>query len=198
VNTIDTTTQKISFRAEKTWFLADPHFGHDSIRRACNRPFKTVEEMDETLRQNLKVVQDDETLVVVGDLTWNNKSDDDVRRLPGKHKILVRGNHDKQVITKSRKWSRVCDYLEATMLLSDNTKRMAVISHYPMVSWAGARRSIHLHGHTHGAIAPIATEFGGRVDVGVDVWDYRPIRIYEAMAWLDALRPNGYAVPGDY
>ncbi|WP_282026129.1 metallophosphoesterase [Limimaricola cinnabarinus] len=195
---IDTTTQKISLHEERTWFIADPHFGHDAIRRHCDRPFPTVEEMDAAIWANLECVGAEDTLVVLGDLTWNNAGDIDVKRLPGKHRLLVRGNHDKQVVAKSRKWARVCDYLEATVLMPGGGKRTLVMSHYPMASWAGARNSIHLHGHTHGSVPPMATEFGGRVDAGVDVWQFRPIRLREVIAHLDELRRNGFAVPGDY
>ncbi len=66
---IDTTTQRISLHEERTWFIADPHFGHDAIRRHCHRPFPSVEEMDATIRKNLERVGVEDTLVVLGDLT---------------------------------------------------------------------------------------------------------------------------------
>ncbi|PSK86185.1 hypothetical protein CLV79_106194 [Limimaricola soesokkakensis] len=50
---IDTTTQKITLQDERTWFIADPHFGHDAIRRHCHRPFPSVEAMDAEIWKNL-------------------------------------------------------------------------------------------------------------------------------------------------
>jgi calcineurin-like phosphoesterase family protein len=35
------------------------------------------------------------------------------------------------------------------------------------------RKSINLHGHSHGKLKPVARQ----VDVGVDVWGYRPITL---------------------
>lgn len=36
----------------ENYYIADTHFGHDGIRRLCNRPYKSVEEMDEEMVEN--------------------------------------------------------------------------------------------------------------------------------------------------
>jgi len=35
------------------WFTADFHFGHNNIIPYCNRPFRSVEEMDLTILERL-------------------------------------------------------------------------------------------------------------------------------------------------
>ena len=80
----------------ETYFISDCHFGHKNIIKYCNRPYSSIEEMDEDLinRWNKKVHKND-IIYIVGDLFYfsieNAKSVLD--RLKGR-KHLIRGNHD--------------------------------------------------------------------------------------------------------
>ena len=50
------------------WFIADPHFDHKNIIKYCERPFNTVEEMNQTLieRWNSVVKKDDKVFCIGG------------------------------------------------------------------------------------------------------------------------------------
>ena len=48
------------------------------------------------------------------------------------------------------------------------------------------RGSINLHGHSHGRLKPQPRQF----DVGVDVWDFRPVRLTELIAKTTPRRPS--------
>ncbi len=39
------------------WFTADFHLGHKNIIRYCNRPFETVEEMNQAILERLNALR---------------------------------------------------------------------------------------------------------------------------------------------
>lgn len=80
----------------KTFFIADPHFGHRAIIEYENRPFKTVEEMDRALICNWnRVIGKHDKVYLLGDLSFykDEVTADIVQQLQG-IKYLVLGNHD--------------------------------------------------------------------------------------------------------
>lgn len=74
----------------KIFYISDTHFGHSGIIRYDNRPFMTVEEMDETIIQRWNdVVSDADMVYVLGDFSWY-KEEETLKildRLSG-HKVL--------------------------------------------------------------------------------------------------------------
>ena len=54
------------------YFIADPHFGHRNVLKLCNRPFETIEEMNDTV-------------CIVGDMFFCCKEPEPIlKRLHGK------------------------------------------------------------------------------------------------------------------
>lgn len=158
-----------------TLFTSDLHLGHTNIIKYCNRPFKNVEEMDETIinNWNSKVSQND-TIWVLGDFSFyrNEKNSWILSRLKGE-KHLVIGNHDKK--NKARKavgW--VSTQNEITIEV--NNKKL-YLCHYYHEQWKDKwlDQDIHLHGHSHGTSEAVLN----RYDVGVDVWDFSPVTLEE-------------------
>ena len=56
----------------RTFVIADPHFGDPNIIKFENRPFPSVEEMDQTLidNWNYRVEEPDDTVYVLGDFSF--------------------------------------------------------------------------------------------------------------------------------
>lgn len=130
------------------YYIGDPHFYHHNIIRYDNRPFKSVEEMNETIVSRWKErVKPEDTVYLIGDISWA----DDVHKnklifdqLPGK-KILINGNHDKPMKNMRHYFEAVYDYKE----INDNGTRVCMF-HYPILFWNGQfRDSVHLYAHVH-------------------------------------------------
>ena len=156
-----------------TWFTADTHFGHANILKHCNRPFGSVDEMDAALiaNWNARVALDDD-IWCLGDFC-RGAPDRYGSRLNGR-KHLITGNHDKHAVRAWDGWTSVQPYTELKL---DGAR--LILFHYPIAEWAGFfHGNLHLYGHVHGSRE--ATHQS--CDVGVDVWDYRPVSLPEIKA----------------
>src|ERR1035437_4215616 len=77
------------------YFTSDLHLWHSNIIRFCNRPFSSVEAMNEMLIKNWNdVVKEDDVVYCLGDISLAVRPVEAMTcRLMGK-KYLVPGNHD--------------------------------------------------------------------------------------------------------
>lgn len=132
-----------------TYFISDLHFGHYNIIRFDNRPFKTVEEMDNTLIVNWNdTINDDDIVYILGDISWYNPEQtyNILKQLKGK-KILIKGNHDNIVKDKRcrEQFITIKDYDEIYL-----NNQLIILSHYPIMYWKNQwHGTIHLYGHIH-------------------------------------------------
>ena len=80
------------------YFTADLHLGHTNIIKLSDRSFDSVEQMNETLIDNINsVVNNKDTLYLLGDISHKipvEEANTLIKRINGR-KILIRGNHDK-------------------------------------------------------------------------------------------------------
>jgi calcineurin-like phosphoesterase family protein len=77
------------------WFTSDPHFFHANVIKYCDRPYASVEEMNEALIANWNsVVKPEDTIYCLGDFSLAYRPVElFTRRLNG-IKVLIPGNHD--------------------------------------------------------------------------------------------------------
>jgi len=160
------------------FFTSDHHFGHKNIIKYSNRPFDSVEEMDELMiqRWNEKVSIEDE-VYHLGDvgLSSPNKLRNILDRLNGKI-YLIKGNHEKSALECHARFEWIKDYHELIVKDADfeRGQQLLVLFHYGIREWNSSHwGSYHLYGHSHGTLEDISTSLS--FDVGVDCHDFYPI-----------------------
>jgi calcineurin-like phosphoesterase family protein len=77
------------------WFSSDHHFYHNNVIRYCNRPFESVEQMNEALVIGWNMtVHPDDTVYYLGDFSMAARPVETfTKRLLGT-KYFIHGNHD--------------------------------------------------------------------------------------------------------
>lgn len=172
------------------WITSDQHFSHGRIIQYCNRPFSSVEAMNEALIANHNELVDEDDLVYhLGDFGMGDPDllADILSRLDGFH-ILVRGNHDGTVSRCKRiGFDEVLNSLEF-QLGSVEPGSKVVATHRPWDAekiledkTAYPRTNIVLHGHEHNQPSERYGTMRGYVNVCVENWDYRPILLSTAI-----------------
>lgn len=174
------------------WFTADLHLGHTNIIRYCDRPFADADDMNAVLveRWNDVVAAGDEVWVL-GDVALGRIADTLplVRRLHGR-KVLVAGNHDRcwaghrKGLDRWTKEYRSVGFaaIHQGVVEVELGGQTVLACHFPYRgdSQDEERHVGHrptdrgqwlLHGHVHDRWKVEKRQ----INVGVDVWDYRPV-----------------------
>lgn len=163
---------------QKIFFTSDHHFGHTNIIKFSERPFATIEEMDDELirRWNEKVSPRD-IVYHLGDISLakTERTKEILDQLNGTI-FLVKGNHDSAAMSYTKRFSWIKDYYELNVDDPDapNGKQKIILFHYAMKVWRSSFRGTwHLYGHSHGHLFddPNMRSF----DVGVDCHNYTPL-----------------------
>jgi calcineurin-like phosphoesterase family protein len=167
------------------YFTADNHFGHSGARSLYRRPFASVAEMDKAMvdRWN-SVVQPDDEVWHLGDFAVRQPSErvDALLGMLHGSKHLVTGNNDDAAVTGCNGWRSLQHYIE---LVIDGIR--LVLCHYPFRTWRDmGKGAINLHGHSHGRLKPQPRQY----DVGVDAWDFRPVRLEQLLASTKTMVPR--------
>lgn len=172
----------------QSFFTSDHHFGHASIIKNANRPFTSVEEMDETLiqRWNEKVKSTD-SVYYLGDLGLcrAERLKEILKQLNG-NIYLVKGNHDDSAMSCKNRFEWVKDYYELK-IPNDSViggKQRLILFHYAIRQWNYKRQgAYHLFGHSHGKLVDNPNELS--MDVGVDCHHFYPISFEEVNAKME-------------
>jgi calcineurin-like phosphoesterase family protein len=158
------------------YFTSDTHFGDPRVLRIDRRPFSNMASHDEALIAdwNATVGPDDEVWHL-GDFSSARAGTAEalLSRLNGTKHLII-GNNDPDETVSARGWASTQHYKE--MLLED---RFLILCHYPFRTWNRmGKRSINLHGHSHGRLKPVPRQF----DVGVDARKLRPATLDDVLS----------------
>jgi calcineurin-like phosphoesterase family protein len=167
------------------WFSSDYHLGHLNIIKYCLRPFKDLYHMNSTIiRNHNERVKPNDAVFFLGDFCFRNtkggtlgegelnKAEEYLSKLNGRF-VFIGGNHDDNN--------------------SLNTPIVGALLHFGGKSiWcchnpveAEDFVDLNLCGHVHQNWKFSKTEKGTAiVNVGVDVWNFRPVDIGEILAEL--------------
>lgn len=176
---------------------SDTHFGHKNIITYCDRPFASVEEMDEGMvdRWNA-VVRPEDSVYHYGDVAMGKISTSilHVARLNG-NKFLIPGNHDtcwpgnKKVRTSDKHMYEdvgftILNPTEHRVIGETETShgRVVRMCHFPyegdshdgdrFTEWRPKNDGLWIiHGHVHEKWKVKNKQ----LNVGVDVWDFTPV-----------------------
>ena len=185
-------------------YTSDQHLFNLRIIYYCNRPFETVEEMDEEIisRYNA-VVEHDDTVFHFGDVAMGKISESlpKIGRLNGK-KILIPGNHDRIFSGQSEKnilrfmpeYLKVFDEIWPEQADLDIDGHSVKLCHFP---YSGDSKDTDrfvdkrpvddgrplIHGHVHNSWVTNGRQF----NVGVDVHHFAPVPESVIIDWLRSL-----------
>jgi len=177
----------------KNYLTSDTHFGHAKIIEYCDRPFKSLEEMNEKIIYNWnEIVKPEDIVFFLGDFCFRNspggiqgepyKYEHYASRLNG-HIAFFLGNHDHRASFKTKLINGVARFANQNFWLTHN----------PV--YANPDYAINLVGHVHGAWKIKQIEIKDKktivYNVGVDVHNFRPITFDKVITDINRWRKNG-------
>jgi len=152
------------------FLIADTHFDHKNIIEYCNRPFDSVEEMNQAIINNWNSTVSEKDLIFhLGDFAFCNA--DRRRELADRLKgniVLIKGNHDKATVTHYESLGfAVYDIL----VIGEY-----ILSHRPVKS-----NKINIHGHKHN----LSLNSNSHFCVSVEQTGYSPMLFNEIKGVID-------------
>ena len=153
------------FDGSRVFFTSDTHFNHTNIIRFCNRPFKDVSHMNETIIANWnRMVGPEDIVFHLGDFCLGGSAEwvNVLNRLNGKI-YLISGNHDIKNLRQN--YTKYFEQITMQMYIEVD-KQKIYLNHCPFLCYA-SRLSMLL-----------PTQY----DVGVDNNDFTPVSFAQVKA----------------
>ena len=165
------------------FFTSDHHWGHANILKYCNRPFSSVEEMDEIMIQRWNsVVSKFDTVYHLGDFCLCNDAKPYLSRLHGKIRFVIPNfHHDKNWLENKPDLPNV-EYLPPIWVEKFSKDIFIVMCHYPFAVFERQHYgAFMLYGHCHDKNFSLP---GFSMNVGVDHHDFYPVYFEEVKRYM--------------
>ena len=165
-----------------TLFTSDLHFWHKNICKYCNRPYNTVEEMNQGIIDNWNsVVKDDDIVYLLGDMGFCGieKLRSLISQLKG-HIRLVQGNHDSDKVVNRLIEEGLIEGVATLCYITitgdeECPDQDLTLCHFPMIDWANKEKGAWMiHGHQHQLPNTPSCSYA-HWDVGLDKNQMTPI-----------------------
>lgn len=195
-----------------TWYTADLHLGHANIITYCNRPFSTVDEMNDAIIENWNnQVAVDDVVWILGDVCMGQLAHSIARvdEMNGRM-TLIPGNHDPvwsgSPEARREKWLE--EYEDRFQIVGRNLWGVRLargwtdvdMSHFPFVGHDhrdfDEYRPIDegqwlLHGHVH----DLYRQRGRQINVGLDAWGGKLVHEDQIRALIEAGENDLESIP---
>lgn len=153
----------------KVWVWSDQHFFHKNIIAFSERPYESVDQMNEHMLANYnEYVGENDICIWGGDVGFGgNGAINELLEQCNGYKILIVGNHDFK-----KKNVRLLNFDETHLIYTvDYPDVSMVFTHYPMfnVPWPW----VNVHGHLHAFPNPHSGH-GLHINMNCEVQGYKP------------------------
>ena len=188
--------QKVDFKyndGSKIYFTSDNHYNHGNIIKFCNRPFGSLDEMNNVMIAKWnETVPTDGLVFHLGDFAWGGFQQwKKIREQLNGNIILIKGNHDRKNGPQSQQqYDELFLHTSQQMFIEIEGRRM-YLNHLPLLCYDGIYREkdsliYALNGHVH--LSNVKERNGGKdcercfnmffptqYDVGVDFNNFYPV-----------------------
>ena len=161
---------------DNVFVISDLHLGHDKILEYCRPWFKTIQEHDDYIIEQIKELHSDVVLYILGDVAFTK---DALKRLNEAdcHKVLIGGNHDN---FKPNVYYNVFNNIKGVAQFEYREKKV-VLTHIPVhIDQMSIRWDYNIHGHLH----TYHVDDERYYNVSCEVVDFKPKKL---MTLLDEL-----------
>jgi len=175
------------------WFTSDWHLDHENIITYSNRPFANVREQEAAIVANFfKCVREGDTVYHLGDIAFDEEAVDRfatrfMRMYHGSVQFhYIVGNHEKRAMAAIRHMATSVSDMKTIKW----GKHSITLCHFLMSSFPRSHYNAwQIFGHHHGVVP--TEHLGKRMNVCVELHDYKPVSIEDVRLWMNQ-QPNNW------